>query len=194
VFKSWWDEGLIEEIMRSKLMFLETERPEETSVALENYRRAIECGRGAVFLGVARGRVSEGIDFADHYGRCVLLFGLPVRNTVSMLVQTRAEFVETSYGIDKNDFILFDAMRAACQCVGRLLRSKNDYGIVVMADRRYSRPNASSQMPHWIKQFVTDARVGVSIDEAVEQTRHFLVQMAQPFKHDPDRLIDMGQR
>jgi DNA excision repair protein ERCC-2 len=193
VFKSWWDDGTIAQIMKSKLFFLETEIADETSIALENYRKAIECGRGAVFLGVARGRVSEGIDFADHYGRCVLLFGLPVRNTISMLVQTRAEFVESKYGVEKNDFILFDAMRAACQCVGRLLRSKNDYGIVVMADRRYARPKAYSQLPHWIKQFVTPGRIGVTIDEATEQTRHFLVQMAQPFKHDPNKLLDMDK-
>jgi DNA excision repair protein ERCC-2 len=41
----------------------------ETTLALDNFRRACDCGRGAVFLSVARGKVAEGIDFDRHYGR-----------------------------------------------------------------------------------------------------------------------------
>lgn len=188
VFTKWSEYGLIEEILKHKLIFIEAQTGEETSIALENYRKAIECGRGAVFLGVARGRISEGIDFADHYGRCVLLFGLPVRNTQSMLVQARAEYIEHKYGMERSDFLVFDAMRAASQCVGRLLRSKKDYGIVVMADRRFARPKSKEQLPHWIKQFINDTRSDTSIDEAIEETKQFLLQMAQPFKFDPSKL------
>ena len=189
LFQSWVDSGLINEVMKYKLVFVEADQPTETSVALENYKRAIENGRGAVFLGVARGRVSEGIDFADHYGRCVLLFGLPVRNTQSMIVQTRADFIETKFGMPKQDFLVFDAMRAASQCVGRLLRSNNDYGIVILADSRYARPDARSQLPHWISQFVGDSKMNISVENAVAQSRSFMLKMAQPFQHDPDNLI-----
>ena len=45
--------------------------------SLMHYRRACDCGRGAVFLSVARGKIAEGIDFDEHYGRCVILFGVP---------------------------------------------------------------------------------------------------------------------
>ena len=190
VFNTWYESGLIKEVMQYKLVFLETPSTEETSIAFENYRKSIENGRGALFLGVARGRISEGIDFSDHYGRCVLLFGLPVRNTMSMLVQTRAEFVETEYGMDRHEFLLFDAMRAASQCVGRLLRSKNDYGIVVMADKRYAREQLRTQLPHWIKQFLNDNKTTASIEQAVEQTSQFLLQMAQPFIHNPEKLLE----
>jgi hypothetical protein len=40
----------------------------ETTLALDNFRRACDAGRGAVFLSVARGKVAEGIDFDRHYG------------------------------------------------------------------------------------------------------------------------------
>ena len=193
VFKAWSESGLINEVMQYKLVYMEVPGSEETSIAFENYRKAIEYGRGAVFIGVARGRVSEGIDFADHYGRCVLLFGLPVRNTQSMLVQTRAEFAEVEYGINKHEFLLFDAMRAASQCVGRLLRSKNDYGIVIMADKRYAREQLRDQLPHWIKQFIDENKVTTTIEQAIEQTRSFLLQMAQPFQHDPTKLIESSR-
>jgi Rad3-related DNA helicase len=42
---------------------------------------------GAIFLSVARGKVSEGIDFDNHYGRCVLLFGIPFVYTESKILK-----------------------------------------------------------------------------------------------------------
>jgi Rad3-related DNA helicase len=32
-------------------------------------------------------------------------------------------------------YLTFDAMRHAAQCVGRVLRGKTDYGLMVFADR-----------------------------------------------------------
>ena len=37
--------------------------------------KACDNGRGAVLLSVARGKVSEGIDFDHNYGRAVIMFG-----------------------------------------------------------------------------------------------------------------------
>lgn len=95
---SEWDAmGILRELTKSKLVFIETKDVVETTLALDNYRRACDCGRGAVFLSVARGKVrmdrcastcsqlasnlnlpgglviclqvSEGINFDRHYGR-----------------------------------------------------------------------------------------------------------------------------
>lgn len=67
--------GILNEVWKHKLIFVETPDANETSIALENYRRACDNGRGAVLLSVARGKVSEGIDFDHNYGRAVIMFG-----------------------------------------------------------------------------------------------------------------------
>jgi DNA excision repair protein ERCC-2 len=55
---SEWDAmGILRELTKSKLVFIETKDVVETTLALDNYRRACDCGRGAVFLSVARGKV-----------------------------------------------------------------------------------------------------------------------------------------
>ena len=43
--------------MAHKLVFIETVDVVETTLALDNFRRACDCGRGAVFFSVARGKV-----------------------------------------------------------------------------------------------------------------------------------------
>jgi len=40
--------------MQHKLVFIETQDVVETTLALDNYRKACDCGRGAIFFSVAR--------------------------------------------------------------------------------------------------------------------------------------------
>eukprot|EP00056_Hartaetosiga_gracilis_P004103 m.71480 g.71480 ORF g.71480 m.71480 type:complete len:172 (+) comp11707_c0_seq11:1852-2367(+) len=115
-------------------VFAETQDVVETSIALDNYQRACLNGRGAILLSVARGKVSEGIDFDHHLGRAVLMFGIPYVYTQSRILKARLEFLSERFQIKENAFLTFDAMRHAAQCVGRAIRGKTDYGIMCFAD------------------------------------------------------------
>uniref|UniRef100_A0A674GVZ2 General transcription and DNA repair factor IIH helicase subunit XPD n=1 Tax=Taeniopygia guttata TaxID=59729 RepID=A0A674GVZ2_TAEGU len=132
---SWYEQGILENIQRNKLLFIETQDGAETSVALEKYQEACENGRGAVLLSVARGKVSEGIDFVHHYGRAVIMFGVPYVYTQSRVLKARLEFLREQLQVREGEFLTFDAMRHAAQCVGRALRGKTDYGLMVFADK-----------------------------------------------------------
>ena len=135
IVAAWHDMGILEDVWKYKLIFIETPDANETSVALENYRRACDNGRGAILLSVARGKVSEGIDFDHNYGRAVIMFGVPYQYTESRILKARLEFLRDNFRIRENDFLTFDAMRHAAQCVGRVLRGKTDYGLMVFADK-----------------------------------------------------------
>ena len=78
------------------------------------------------------------------------------------------------------DFLNFDALRQASQCVGRVIRSKTDYGLMVFADSRYNRHDKRSKLPKWILQFLSDQYLNLSTDMALQHVRHFLRQMSQP--------------
>ena len=58
VVAAWYEQGVIDTIQRHKLLFIETQDAAETSLALLNYIKACENGRGGVLLCVARGKVS----------------------------------------------------------------------------------------------------------------------------------------
>jgi DNA excision repair protein ERCC-2 len=178
---SEWDAmGILRELTKSKLVFIETKDVVETTLALDNYRRACDCGRGAVFLSVARGKVSEGINFDRHYGRAVIMFGVPFQYTLSHVLRARLEYLQTHYQIREQDFLNFDALRQASQCVGRVIRSKTDYGLMIFADSRYNRHDKRSKLPKWILQFLGDAYLSLSTDMAIQHVRHFLRVMGQP--------------
>ena len=107
-----WDElGVLREVAEHKLLFVETKDVVETTIALDNFRRACDTGRGAVFLSIARGKVAEGIDFDRHYGRCVLNVGVPFQYTQSPVLRTRLEYLLSKFAIREADFLSFDALR-----------------------------------------------------------------------------------
>ncbi|XP_018085549.1 general transcription and DNA repair factor IIH helicase subunit XPD isoform X1 [Xenopus laevis] len=184
IVASWYEQGILENIQRNKLIFIETQDGAETSVALEKYQEACENGRGAILLSVARGKVSEGIDFVHHYGRAVIMFGVPYVYTQSRILKARLQFLRDQFHLRENDFLTFDAMRHAAQCVGRAIRGKTDYGIMLFADKRYARSDKRGKLPLWIQEHLTDANLNLTLDESVHLARHFLRQMAQPFRRE----------
>ncbi|KAL0084671.1 hypothetical protein F4703DRAFT_1855431 [Phycomyces blakesleeanus] len=182
IVSMWNDMGILNEAWKHKLIFVETPDSAETSLALANYRKACDNGRGAILLSVARGKVSEGIDFDHHYGRAVLMFGIPYQYTESRILKARLEYLRDNHHIRENDFLTFDAMRHAAQCVGRVLRGKTDYGLMVFADKRFARADKRAKLPKWINQYVTDASTNLSTDMALVIAKKFLRTMAQPFE------------
>nr|GMD15577.1 DNA repair helicase XPD [Ipomoea batatas]GME09007.1 DNA repair helicase XPD [Ipomoea batatas] len=181
IVNSWHNSGLLKDIMQHKLVFIETQDVVETTLALDNYRRACDCGRGAIFFSVARGKVAEGIDFDRHYGRLVIMCGVPFQYTLSRILLARLEYLRETFQIKEGDFLTFDALRQAAQCVGRVIRSKADYGMMIFADKRYSRHDKRSKLPGWILSHLRDAHLNLSTDMAIHIAKEFLRKMAQPY-------------
>lgn len=180
IISMWQGMGILDSIWNYKLILVETPDAQESSLALETYRTACCNGRGAILLCVARGKVSEGIDFDHHYGRAVLCIGVPFQYTESRILKARLEFLRENYRIRENDFLSFDAMRHAAQCLGRVLRGKDDYGVMVLADRRFQKKR--TQLPKWISQAMLESETNLSTDMSVATAKNFLRTMAQPFK------------
>ncbi|BCR97060.1 TFIIH/NER complex ATP-dependent 5'-3' DNA helicase subunit RAD3 [Aspergillus luchuensis] len=180
IISMWQGMGILDSIWNYKLILVETPDAQESSLALETYRTACCNGRGALLLCVARGKVSEGIDFDHHYGRAVINIGVPFQYTESRILKARLEFLRENYRIRENDFLSFDAMRHAAQCLGRVLRGKDDYGVMVLADRRFQKKR--NQLPKWINQAMLESETNLSTDMAAATAKNFLRTMAQPFK------------
>ena len=108
---------------------------------------------------------------------------MPFQYTLGRVLRARLEYLRDTCGINEADFLTFDAIRQAAQCAGRVIRGKNDYGLVIFADNRYNKHDKKSKLPQWIQQFMTDGLSNLSTDVAMASARQFLREMAQPNKH-----------
>ncbi|XP_021902231.1 regulator of telomere elongation helicase 1, partial [Carica papaya] len=122
---------------------------------------------GAVFFAVCRGKVSEGLDFADHAGRAVVIIGIPFamrndpkvrlkREYLDQQMQQRSEECKTpkSHVLTGEEWYNQQASRAVNQAVGRVIRHSHDYGAIIFCDERFLQPNHQSQVSHWIQPYV----------------------------------------
>ena len=108
------------------------------------------------------------------------MFGVPFQYTLSHVLRARLEYLQTHYQIREQDFLNFDALRQTSQCVGRVIRSKTDYGLMILADSRYNRHEKRSKLPKWIIQFLHEHYLNLSVDTAIQHAKQFLRLMAQP--------------
>lgn len=44
-------------------------------------------------------QVAEGIDFDRHYGRCVVMYGVPYQYTLSRILRARLEYLRETFQI-----------------------------------------------------------------------------------------------
>lgn len=62
------------------------------------------------------------------------MMGIPYQYAKSRVLTARLEYLSRKFNISENDFLIFDALRQVAQCVGRVVRSKLDYGLMIFAD------------------------------------------------------------
>ncbi|KAM4055814.1 helicase [Hirsutella rhossiliensis] len=159
-------QSIWERLQGRKSIFLEAKGGSSDEV-LEQYAEAIEGGEGkangAVLLSVVGGKMSEGINFSDRLGRCVVVVGMPYPNMASPEWKAKMEYVEstalaasptTARDAAKQaarDFYENACMRAVNQSIGRAIRHRGDYAAIVLADRRYGTERVRSKLPGWIR-------------------------------------------
>jgi len=140
--------------------------------------------RGAVLLSVVGGKMSEGINFSDRLGRCVIIVGLPYPNINSPEWKARIEYIESSAlsrltsttsgphsdtklpmsrdaalataKQEARDFYENSCMRAVNQSIGRAIRHRGDYAAIVLVDRRFGTDRIRGKLPNWIRGGVVD--------------------------------------
>ncbi|POR31700.1 ATP-dependent RNA helicase chl1 [Tolypocladium paradoxum] len=129
--------------------------------------------KGALLLSVVGGKMSEGINFSDRLGRCVMVVGLPYPNIASPEWKAKMEYIEstTLAGLASppttsdtarakqaaRDFYENACMRAVNQSIGRAIRHRGDYAAIVLADRRYGAERIRRKLPAWIRGGMTSA-------------------------------------
>ena len=178
IVTEWNKLGLIESILNHKLIFVETKDQGQTSESLLYFKEAIERGRGGIFLSVARGKVAEGVDFKDHLCRCVLVIGIPFQYTRSRALLARTDYLKNNFNIEPKEFITFDAIKQVAQCLGRAIRGKSDYGLMILADRRYTGDKQKS-LPKWIANAISSENSDLQINILNAKVRKYFISMSR---------------
>ncbi|POM84582.1 Helicase C-terminal domain protein [Cryptosporidium meleagridis] len=105
---------------------------------------------GSLLIAVCRGKVSEGINFSDNACRGVIIAGLPFPSIADARVCLKKQYMDESK-MDGRQWYNQQAIRAVNQAIGRVVRHRNDYGAIILADKRFNQPNIYTRLSKWIR-------------------------------------------
>ncbi|TYJ14007.1 hypothetical protein E1A91_A10G089100v1 [Gossypium mustelinum] len=98
VYDAWKTSGILERILKKKHIFREPRKNTEIEVILMKYKEAIDNPApksGAILLAVVGGKISEGINFSDGMGRCIVMVGLPYPSPSDIELLERVKHIES---------------------------------------------------------------------------------------------------
>ncbi|XP_048559091.1 ATP-dependent DNA helicase DDX11-like isoform X2 [Triticum urartu] len=182
VYDAWMASGTFSKISKKKHVFREPRSSVDVEMILNKYKEAIQscCSKGsgdtsvngALLMAVVGGKISEGINFSDGMGRCVVMVGLPYPSPDDVeLMETIKHIgnysstssvaeddeslsredeckVEPGFGILRKsgksgqEYYENLCMKAVNQCIGRAIRHVNDYAAMLLVDSRYSHTSS----------------------------------------------------
>jgi DNA excision repair protein ERCC-2 len=99
-------------------------------------------GKPTYIVGVARGKLFEGVEFkyaGKSAVRRIILLGVPYPNTKDEDFKEMAEYLRQKRGVNTWDLLMEDAVIAAKQAVGRAVRGPEDSAEVFFLDKRFKR-------------------------------------------------------
>ncbi|XP_078681023.1 Fanconi anemia group J protein homolog [Branchiostoma floridae x Branchiostoma belcheri] len=158
---------------------------------LRQFYDAIKCSEdtenggghgGALFLAVCRGKVSEGLDFADNNARAVITVGIPYPNFKDLQVELKQNYNNQHSGarglLTGRQWYEIQAYRALNQALGRCIRHKQDWGALILVDDRFSRGQGryTKGLSKWVRQRVQHFNAFGSV---VSSLTEFSTQMTE---------------
>ncbi|XP_074538180.1 regulator of telomere elongation helicase 1 [Halichoeres trimaculatus] len=160
----WRSNGHADRIENVKPMFVETKGKQTFNEVIDGYYSKVDdsSSKGGSFFAVCRGKASEGLDFANTYGRGVIITGLPFPPRMDPRVILKMQFLDemsrkrvpgVKY-LSGQDWYRQQAFRAVNQAIGRVIRHKEDFGAIFLCDMRFKGSSARNQLPSWVRPYV----------------------------------------
>jgi len=85
------------------------------------------------------------------------MLGLPYPNKNDPELEERMKHLAKSNKADSTEFLLDLCMKAVNQSIGRVIRHKDDYACVILADYRYNNQPVVQKLPAWIRPSLKQA-------------------------------------
>lgn len=80
----------------------------------------------------------------------MVVVGIPFLPPNDFKVVRKQAYIQTKFGIEAAEqWYYSQTFKAVNQVIGRVIRSKKDYGCVLLFDQRYTRKDIFKELPSW---------------------------------------------
>ena len=191
-----WNKQSIQSGRNQRMTAEDDDTIEERAKSLENeFYRQIDFkdgGKGkCMVFAVCRGKLAEGINFKDRYGRAVIMVGLPfapAKDPRVVIQKNRLDkSIQTNTGsLSGQAWYTQTAMRAINQAIGRVIRHKKDWGAIFLVDYRYSQPGLTALLSKWVRERIPHRTVKGAVPASLKDTLARFRQFLNDIQNDEE--------
>ncbi|OPY41155.1 MAG: ATP-dependent DNA helicase [Methanoregulaceae archaeon PtaU1.Bin222] len=147
--------GNVMRSVKKKKIFIEPRDPRDAEESLRAFLSLPESGESGLLLAVCGGKWSEGLDYRGELLRGAMVIGLPLApfNQVRKMI---IEYFRRRFG-EEGEFLCYTlpAINRAQQALGRVLRTPEDRGVLVLGEKRFLEPRVKSGLPAWMREEIS---------------------------------------
>lgn len=137
-------------------VFVEPRDSSEAGYLLSRFMNLPKTGKKGILFAVCGGKFSEGLDYRGEMLTGALVVGLPLApwNQVRQMI---VDYYIRQYG-EEGKFLAYTlpALNKVLQALGRVLRTPEDRGVLIMGEKRFLDPTIRERLPHWIQDEIIE--------------------------------------
>ncbi|MDD1676822.1 MAG: ATP-dependent DNA helicase, partial [Methanomicrobiales archaeon] len=133
-------------------IFIEPRDSAEAGIALKRFLELPGTGKSGVLFAVCGGKWSEGLDYRGDLLSGAMVIGLPLA-PYTRVRRMVIQYFTGRFG-EEGEFLsyMLPAVNRALQALGRVIRTPEDRGILILGERRFLEPKIRLALPPWLQQ------------------------------------------
>jgi len=151
--------------IRGRKVFIEPRDAVDAGSALSTFLALPARGESGVLFAVCGGKWSEGLDYRGEMLKGAMVIGLPLApfNRVRKMM---IEYFRHRFG-EEGEFLCYTlpAVNRSLQALGRVLRTPEDRGVLVLAEKRFLEKGVRNALPAWIREEMIECNAALFLEE-----------------------------
>lgn len=138
--------------LNRKRVFIESSSSANAAGDLREFMSLPSRGEYGILFGVCGGKWSEGLDYRGELLSGALVFGLPLAPFTEVRRMTN-QYFKNKFG-KEGEFISYTmpAINRVLQALGRVLRTPDDRGVLMIAESRFLEAEVHGGLPPWMQE------------------------------------------
>ncbi|HOW04773.1 ATP-dependent DNA helicase [Methanospirillum hungatei] len=149
----------VEMHLHDREVFIEPRDSSEAGSLLIRFMSLPGKGKKGILFAVCGGKFSEGLDYRGEMLTGAMVIGLPLApwNQVRQMIM---HYYTRQYG-EEGKFIAYTlpALNKVLQALGRVLRTPEDRGVLIIGDNRFLDPSIKERLPGWMQEEIQEVSV-----------------------------------
>lgn len=119
-----------------------------------------------------------GLDFADMYGRGVIVTGIPFAPYKDPKIRLKKNYLDENRTrenemLSGQEWYQLSAIRAINQAIGRVIRHKDDYGAILFCDNRFQIKSYQEDISGWLQNHLKSTTCLTPFNTITERLNRF---------------------